>query len=83
MLQGNMKNAALRFAGVVGGTTMALAKRFRRQAATCAALARQTHDDEGRERYLRLEQMYLQLVETEELASAPRTVVDQGIKPAA
>jgi hypothetical protein len=45
---------------------MATAKRLRRQAATCAALARQTHDEESRQRYLRLEQTYVQLAEMEE-----------------
>jgi hypothetical protein len=45
---------------------MATAKRLRRQAATCAALARQTHDQESRQRYLRLEQTYIQLAEMEE-----------------
>jgi len=45
---------------------MATAKNLRQQAARCAALAKQTHDDEGRERFLRLEQMYLHLAETEE-----------------
>ena len=45
-------------------------KRFRRQAATCAALAEQTQDEETRQRYLRLEQTYLHLAETnDELAS--------------
>jgi hypothetical protein len=67
------------------GTTVALANRLRRQAARCAALARQTHDDEGRERYLRLEQMYLHLAETEERAGGPRNPVEResNIKPAA
>jgi hypothetical protein len=41
-------------------------KRFRRQAATCAALAKQTHDEESRQRYLRLEQTYLHLAETKD-----------------
>jgi len=45
-------------------------KRFRRQAATCAALAEQTQDEESRQRYLRLEQTYLHLAEmNDELAS--------------
>ena len=64
---------------------MAIAKRLRRQAATCAALAKQTHDEEGRHRYLRLEQMYLELADSEELAEkAPRPATDDSkIKPAA
>lgn len=41
-------------------------KRFRRQAATCAALAERTQDDESRQRYLRLEQTYLHLAETKD-----------------
>jgi hypothetical protein len=42
------------------------AKCLRRQAATCAALADATYDEESRERYLRLEQLYLALAESEE-----------------
>jgi hypothetical protein len=45
---------------------MATARGFRRQAATCAALAAATYDEDGRQRYKRLEQMYLELAETEE-----------------
>lgn len=45
---------------------MATAKSLRRQAATCAALAAATHDEESRERYVRLEQLYLHLAESEE-----------------
>jgi hypothetical protein len=41
-------------------------KRFRLQAEKCAALAKQTHDQDSRERFLRLRQTYLQLAETEE-----------------
>ena len=64
---------------------MVTAKRLRTQAARCAALATQTHDEEGRQRYLRLEQMYLELAETEERAgSSMRAATSQGdIKPAA
>ncbi|MCX7314177.1 MAG: hypothetical protein NTV56_21320 [Alphaproteobacteria bacterium] len=57
---------------------MATAKFFRRQAARCVALAKQTHDDEGRERYLRLGQMYQKLAETEDRATA-----GADMKPAA
>ena len=39
---------------------------LRKQAATCATLAEQTHDEESRQRCLRLEQTYLHLAETEE-----------------
>jgi hypothetical protein len=61
---------------------MATAKRLRKQAATCAALARQTHDEEGRHRYLRLEQTYLQLAEMEERSAGSRAG-DGERKPAA
>jgi hypothetical protein len=45
---------------------MTTAKCLKRQAATCAALADATFDEESRERYLRLEQLYLALAESEE-----------------
>jgi hypothetical protein len=45
---------------------MATAKCLRRQAATCANLAKETYDEESRERYMRLEQLYLQLADSEE-----------------
>jgi len=66
-------------------TTKVTAKRLRTQAARCAALAKQTHDEEGRRRYLRLEQMYLELAETEDRATSPvRAVASQSdMKPAA
>jgi hypothetical protein len=48
------------------GAYSASPKQLRKQAERCAALAQQTHDDEGRERYLRLEEMYRRLAETEE-----------------
>jgi len=54
---------------VEGDGYMATAKNLRRQAAKCAALAQQTQDSESRERYLRLEQMYVHLAETEERTS--------------
>lgn len=60
--------------------TMAMAKRLRSQAARCAALARQTHDDEARQRYIRLEQTYLQMAEAEEQTAAAK---DSNLKPAA
>jgi hypothetical protein len=47
---------------------MATAKCLRRQAATCAALADATYDEESRGRYLRLEQLYLALAKAEEPA---------------
>jgi hypothetical protein len=49
---------------------MASATFFRRQAATCATLAKETHDEESRERCLWLEQTYLHLAETEEQGGA-------------
>ena len=42
------------------------AKRFRLQAEKCAALAKQTHDRDSRDRFLRLRETYLHLAETEE-----------------
>ena len=64
---------------------MVIAKRLRKQAARCAALAQQTHDDEARQRYRRLEQMYLQMADAEERADSPIHAAAAGnnIKPAA
>lgn len=45
---------------------MTTPKCLKRQAATCAALADATSDEESRERYLRLEQLYLTLAESDE-----------------
>jgi len=45
---------------------MSSARLLRRQAARCADLARETHDEESRERCQRLEQTYLHLAESEE-----------------
>ncbi len=58
---------------------MAIAKRLRRQAATCAALARQTHDEQSRERFLRLEQMYLELAEADELDDSSGRAAGEAI----
>jgi hypothetical protein len=52
-------------------------KLFRRQAATCATMAKETHDEESRERCIRLEQTYLHLAEIEEQIVAP-TVAASG-----
>jgi len=41
-------------------------KRFRIQAEKCAALAKQTHDEESRERFMQLQRSFLHLAETEE-----------------
>ena len=54
---------------------MATAKFLRRQAATCATLAKQTHDEESRQRCLRLEQTYLHLAETEERLDGPMSAL--------
>ena len=61
------------------------AKRFRSQAAKCATLARQTHDEESRQRYLRLEQTYLYLAQSEEQPGGPMSAGAGTIhsKPAA
>ena len=45
---------------------MMTAKCLRRQAATCANLAKETDDDESRERYIRLRNLYLQLADSED-----------------
>ena len=66
-------------ANTAGANTVS-ANRLRKQAERCQALAKQTHDDDGRRRYLRLEQMYLQLADAEERSAAPGT---GGILPAA
>jgi len=59
-----MKYAAMRL--ISQNSIMAISNRLRRQAATCARLARQTHDEESRQRCLQLEQTYLQLADMEE-----------------
>jgi hypothetical protein len=41
---------------------MTIAKRIQRQADTCAQLAAATYDEESRERYLRLEQLYRRML---------------------
>jgi hypothetical protein len=56
-------------------------KVLKRQAARCAVLAEQTQDHESRERYRRLEQMYLQFIEAEEHSSSK--LPDSSIQPAA
>ena len=63
---------------------MTTAKCLRRQAATCAALADATYDEESRERYLRLEQLYLTLAEAEEPTgvSAGPFASDNNTEPA-
>ena len=64
--------------------TVVIANRLRKQAARCAALAKQTHDDEARQRYRRLEQMYLQMAEAEERDGSTRAVIGgSNLNPAA
>ena len=85
-----MKDAALQLSGrreyatngrcKYRGANTVSANRLRKQAERCQALAKQTHDEDGRQRYLRLEQMYLQLADAEERSAAPGT---GGIQPAA
>ena len=41
-------------------------KRFRNQAEKCAALAKQTHDEDSRQRLVQLERTFLHLAESEE-----------------
>lgn len=42
---------------------MTIAKRLKRQADTCAQLAAATYDEESRERYLRLEELYRHMLD--------------------
>ena len=56
---------------------MTTAKFLRRQAASCAALAKQTNDEEARQRCLWLEQTFLQLAETKEQL-VPQMYADTG-----
>ncbi len=58
---------------------MATAKVLRRQATTCSNLANQTHDEESRQRCLRLAQTFLQLADEEEqLAGQAKAPVREG-----
>lgn len=51
---------------------MRIAKRLQRQADTCAQLAAATYDEESRDRYLRLEQLYRRmLVNNDEVVESP------------
>jgi hypothetical protein len=64
---------------------MATPKFLMRQAATCATMAKQTHDEESRQRCLWLEQIYLHLAESEEFAVGEMSAitVESEKKPAA
>jgi hypothetical protein len=62
---------------------MASAKFLRRQAATCATLARETFDEESRRRCLKLEKMYLRLADSEEQVAGPKSpLTGEGEKTA-
>ena len=50
---------------------MASAKFLLRRAMACARLARETEDEECRERCLRLERLYLQMADAEGAPGAP------------
>jgi hypothetical protein len=54
---------------------MATARFLKRQAVKCAALAKQTQDGESRQRWLRLEQSYRQLAESEDRRSSHDSAV--------
>jgi uncharacterized membrane protein YccC len=64
---------------------MSSARLLRRQAATCAALAKQTHDEDSRQRCQRLEQTFLHLAESEEQLAGPMSASggESESKPAA
>jgi DNA-binding TFAR19-related protein (PDSD5 family) len=64
----------------VGGAAMTV-KRFRNQAKRCADLAKQTHDEESRQRLMRLELTYLQLAETEEQLAVQLSVLTSTSEP--
>ena len=49
---------------------MKIAKRLQRQADTCAQLAAATYDEESRERYLRLEQLYRHMLASDSESEA-------------
>jgi hypothetical protein len=60
---------------------MPTARSFRKQAARCTELAEQTSDEESRQRYLRLAQIYLEIAETEEsLTAQPAAFVNENEK---
>jgi hypothetical protein len=56
-------------------------KRFRSQAKRCAALAEQTHDEESRQRFMKLERTYLQLAETEEQLAGQLSALAAASEP--
>ena len=62
---------------------MTIAKRLQRQADTCAQLAAATYDEESRERYLRLEQLYrTMLAHDDEPPETSFAIDDHGEQPA-
>jgi len=56
-------------------------KRFRNQAKRCADLARRTHDQDSRQRLMRLEVTYLQLAETEEQLAGQLSALTSASEP--
>jgi len=56
----------MQYPRIRGGSHMASAKFFRRQAEKCADLARRTHDEDSRQRCEQLERTYCYLAEMEE-----------------
>lgn len=57
---------------------MASAKFLLRRAMACATLAKETEDDECRERCLRLEQLYRRLADAESRTDAPDSTDDSN-----
>ena len=62
---------------------MTTARVLRQRAARCAALSRQTYDEEGRERYLRLEQTFLELADAKDREARANANGDSYSRPAA
>ena len=56
---------------MVSAKFMASAKFFEAQAEKCGDLARRTHDEDCRERYERLQQVYRRLAEDQKPVEAP------------
>ena len=73
----------MRSFGPLEGSVVSVAKRLQRQANTCAQLAAATYDEESRERYLRLEQLYRHMLAQD--GDAPETpfVMDGADEPVA
>ena len=56
-------------------------KRYRNRAERCAFLAKQTHDEESRLRFMKLERTYLQLAETEEQLAGQLSALPAASEP--